>query len=775
MDVSWTAGGWRVRAALLAAAPLLAAAFSLPAAPVAVPATGEDEERSARSGDVSLREFTSLDPDVRLDRIVAGGYDAQFLPAGDSARLRGGTSYTHWLRIETAPPQGLPGQDWLLHFERVPLDRITVYMPVPGRPPLQLVRRFFRSDPGEGVLPSGFVFPLPESEAGTLVLYASVQTRVPVVLSPRLLDVQAFHLMDRGRAALLSAVYAALLVLSLSSASLWLALRDRTYLSFLGFTVSLLLLLGAVNGHLYTMPGAWILAWWGPFLSIALSLLACAFALGTTQHFLALSRTAPRADRIVRIARWSLAGLALLALAMLKGLAPELLQLAALVWIGTGIACVLLAGRSAAQGQLAARGLLLIWVLVSAAVAVRALHVLGVLPGHFWTLHGWQLTLAVSSFLLSLALADRVMEFRKQRDRATLAHRQTDATLQVEQRRRELQDGLREALRSAPPGDLEWMAFRKLLATLRPLLPQTGSAIVAYGYHELDLLLAEPGQAKERFGRLLAVRGGNVKGVCRGRTAVQLTLEPSAADGADARGGSYAIVPLPISRPGWGALIVEREAGEPFSAEELRLASEFAHSTTAAADEAAAQAELRRRVELDPLTAAYNRRGGEQALEEAMAAAIDRRLPLTVMLVDPDQLKQVNARHGDAAGDALLREVADACRRLMQAGDLLVRHAPGQLLLVLPGRQPDQARQLGERLRDGLAQGVLRVDGALVKFTVCIGIAGRGGADDTPGPLVERSERALQSAKRNGRGQLVVAATQVGYGSSDDDPEGLVL
>src|SRR5690606_8289579 len=116
-------------------------------------------------------------------------------------------------------------------------------------------------------------------------------------------------------------------------------------------------------------------------------------------------------------------------------------------------------------------------------------------PG-FWTLHGWQLVLAVGAFLLSIGLADRVMEFRKQRDRAKLAKDQTDASLQVEQRRRELVEGLRESLRTAPPGDLEWIAFRRMLGLLQPLVPQSGSAVVAYGYHELDLLLAEPAGQK---------------------------------------------------------------------------------------------------------------------------------------------------------------------------------------------------------------------------------------------------------------------------------------
>lgn len=736
---------------------------------------------------LEIRRFATIDADVRLDRIVSGAYDAQFLPVpGDAVRLAGGVGYTHWLKLTARLPEGETASDWVLRVDRSPVQRMIVYVARPGGPPLELTRRFFLPDPGEGFLSSAFTFPLPAGQGSTVVLYASVDTRMQVSLAPALLSRQAFHREDRATTNLLSAIYSAILVLALSSLALWLAMRESAYLYFVGFTAGLLLWLGAGNGHLYALPGLGMLAWWGPFGLLALSFACCAMLLGLTQKFVELRRLHRRADRSVDIGRWLLLLMAALCLLNLRGFADDLQPVAALAWVATVLAAAAISGYAARRGQQVARALALTWLLIGGAVAARALLTLGWVTPGFWTLYGWQLVIAVGTFLLSIGLADRVMEFRKQRDRARLAKEQTDASLQVEQRRRELVEGLRESLRTTPAGDLEWIAFRKMLATLRPLVPQSGSAVIAFGYHGLDLLLAEPAGLKERFSQLLAARGGNIRGICRGRTSLQVRLEHAAPDVKGAAGadggvadkveGMFAIVPLPMPKPGWGAVIVERPTWEEFDADEIRLIAEFAQITTKAADEAASQADLRRRADLDPLTGAFNRRGGDQALEEMLASALDRRLPLSVMIVDLDHFKQFNERHGNEAGDEALRRTGEAIRRLLQPGDVLARYGGEEFLVVLAGRQPDQARQLGERIREAVGQIVVRTPTAVAKLTASIGVAGRGGAEETPGPLLERVERAMQAAKRNGRNQVQVAPAYGGYGGSDAEAsDGLVL
>src|ERR1700683_403888 len=76
---------------------------------------------------------------------------------------------------------------------------------------------------------------------------------------------------------------------------------------------------------------------------------------------------------------------------------------------------------------------------------------------------------------------------------------------------------------------------------------------------------------------------------------------------------------------------------------------------------------------LDQLTGLYNRRSGGQRLSQEMSRAQRHGRPLTVLLMDIDGLKQVNDKHGHAAGDTLLKGFADRLPRSIRGSDLGVR------------------------------------------------------------------------------------------------------
>src|SRR5690606_28106525 len=283
------------------------------AAVLATSAAAQPAGPDGRQVAVQIHQFSTLDVGLRLDRILAGDYDAQFLSAGaGTVRLRGG-NYTHWLRFTAELPEA--GGDWILSIGRAPLDRIALYLPQPGGVPQENLRRFFQPAEAEGLMFGDFAFVLPRTDQRAVTVYAAVSSRAPVWLSAGLLPAQAFHREQRSAASLAAAVYAALLVLALGSLSLWVALHDRAYLYFVGFTASLLLLLAMDNGHAYALPGVSVLAWWGPLGIAAVSFLCCAMALGLVQRFVALRSFAARADQVATVARWALLALVVLCLA----------------------------------------------------------------------------------------------------------------------------------------------------------------------------------------------------------------------------------------------------------------------------------------------------------------------------------------------------------------------------------------------------------------------------------------------------------------------------
>ncbi|KAA9010379.1 GGDEF domain-containing protein [Histidinibacterium aquaticum] len=103
----------------------------------------------------------------------------------------------------------------------------------------------------------------------------------------------------------------------------------------------------------------------------------------------------------------------------------------------------------------------------------------------------------------------------------------------------------------------------------------------------------------------------------------------------------------------------------------------------------------RREADTDPLTGALNRRGAERLLRDAPSGWL--------LLVDLDGFASVNARHGMAEGDRVLREVVQAGSRLLRRDDLFARIGGDELLVFLPGAPRRVARRIADGLRASIA------------------------------------------------------------------------
>jgi diguanylate cyclase (GGDEF)-like protein len=151
----------------------------------------------------------------------------------------------------------------------------------------------------------------------------------------------------------------------------------------------------------------------------------------------------------------------------------------------------------------------------------------------------------------------------------------------------------------------------------------------------------------------------------------------------------------------------------------------------------------------DGLTGIANRRTLDEGLIVELARARRTGQDLTVVMLDLDHFKRFNDRRGHGAGDALLRNAAQAWRRQLRPTDLLARYGGEEFTLVLPSCEADAACQLIERLRPLMPE----------RQTFSAGVA-TWEQHESPEQLLARADRALLVAKKQGRNRTIVSGRE---------------
>ncbi|MGE8496348.1 MAG: diguanylate cyclase domain-containing protein [Pseudomonas sp.] len=155
----------------------------------------------------------------------------------------------------------------------------------------------------------------------------------------------------------------------------------------------------------------------------------------------------------------------------------------------------------------------------------------------------------------------------------------------------------------------------------------------------------------------------------------------------------------------------------------------------------------------DSLTDLPNRRGFELHMEQALQEAQRDGSPLCALLLDLDNFKQINDRHGHLAGDEVLRRFADQLRGTLRQSDILCRWGGEEFILLLKNTERHTAHELAEKLRQHCADQRYAVGGEELQVTVSVGLSqwqpGEGLHD-----LLGRTDRALYRAKQAGRDRV---------------------
>ena len=151
----------------------------------------------------------------------------------------------------------------------------------------------------------------------------------------------------------------------------------------------------------------------------------------------------------------------------------------------------------------------------------------------------------------------------------------------------------------------------------------------------------------------------------------------------------------------------------------------------------------------DLVTGLPNRRGFDDELRRRLAQWQQQDTPISVLMIDLDNLKDLEEQHGKQAADEVLPGVAGVLSETMRAMDLIARYDDDQFAVALPGTRLADAQNAAERLRSAVASREFHVADTPVKITVSQGVA-EAQPGDNMGSLLDRTNVALAASHEAG-------------------------
>jgi two-component system, cell cycle response regulator len=159
----------------------------------------------------------------------------------------------------------------------------------------------------------------------------------------------------------------------------------------------------------------------------------------------------------------------------------------------------------------------------------------------------------------------------------------------------------------------------------------------------------------------------------------------------------------------------------------------------------------------DPMTEAFNKRAFLMEIEKETGFARRHGQPLALIMFDLDHFKRVNDTYGHAAGDLVIRAVAQRVMQSMRKEDIFARYGGEEFALLLRNTGMEGAFIVAERLRRHIEDLEVTHNGRRIPCTISVGVALIDEQIATPNDLIEAADERLYQAKRKGRNRTEAA------------------
>jgi diguanylate cyclase (GGDEF)-like protein len=168
---------------------------------------------------------------------------------------------------------------------------------------------------------------------------------------------------------------------------------------------------------------------------------------------------------------------------------------------------------------------------------------------------------------------------------------------------------------------------------------------------------------------------------------------------------------------------------------------------------------LRERARIDALTGLNNRAAMDDALIAATSAFKRTGQSLALLMIDLDHFKEINDTYGHGVGDDVIRKVGASIRAGRRPYDIACRFGGDEFGVILAQSETAAAEKISKRILDKINQIKIRAGGDEIEVACSGGLASAAGLPSgfEPADLLKAADKALYSAKSDGRNRLALA------------------
>lgn len=213
--------------------------------------------------------------------------------------------------------------------------------------------------------------------------------------------------------------------------------------------------------------------------------------------------------------------------------------------------------------------------------------------------------------------------------------------------------------------------------------------------------------------------------------------------------------PMEIGGSRIGAVQLIRNSEEPFSEHQYNIISMIVSTLTLALRNSEVHREVQEMATTDSLTGLFNKRYFCEMLAKEFKVSMRYQTPVSLMMIDLDNFKEINDQFGHQAGDVVLKEVSSLLARSLREIDIPVRYGGDEVAIILPETIMEQAFFAAKRIKKLLEERPVKFGKHSIQVTASFGISSSPDSGiKSVEEMIAAADKSLYEAKRYGRNRI---------------------